>query len=575
MHVAKFRPEADGFAFVNNWTWDATETAVVKSIVTEAVGVIEIVLSPLIWALEGPVLIAELGVPFIGPYLVQKTIEAETNAIVDKIVGAITAENYGLCGGMAFTALDYWHKNWVLPRGISKDDQPQRTSPSGKILRDYIWNRLIQSLKDNAGTFLEWMAVLHFEKGPGATWLRDRTKAEIDKLKARINAGVPVTVGMIGTTANPFNNHQVLVYGYNDNPDGTTTLFIYDNNVPGVETTCKLDFSGSALSAVESNANSDAVKNRGPLRGIFCTTYTPMTPPRSVVLRKGLTVSPAVTGANNPVKVQLTAANLGYHASPALTMVVAGDNGVSAKESSAQTIAENGERTFNGTLSFAQIGGHKLGAVVSLGTWGGMEIVKFLPAESGTQSASGNVVVVGERLIDAVHGSVCEVSNVAGGQARYTVRVDDMGANLKYHWEVTGATLVSDASAQQIQIQLPPSAGASYTLKVTVTRPDGGFSSGSDTFQTITSEAAAIQQIICKIGHIYTKAPVFTDPGYPPIDQNRVITPEEISQIGTLATQLGAVATSAAKAGKSLLITGQTRADVLRQPAVKLKTTLG
>lgn len=62
---------------------DATETVLLTNLVTEAVGVIEIVLSPLIAAAEGPLLAVEAGVPFIGPWLVAKTIEGENNAIVN------------------------------------------------------------------------------------------------------------------------------------------------------------------------------------------------------------------------------------------------------------------------------------------------------------------------------------------------------------------------------------------------------------------------------------------------------------------------------------------------------------
>jgi hypothetical protein len=200
MPRAKFHSETDGFAFVNNWSWDATETAILKGLVTDALGVIEVILSPFIIAAEGPLLAVEAGVPFIGPWLVAKTIEAENNAIVNGIVGAVTQANYGLCGGMAFASLDYWHKSWVVPRGTGPNDQPQRTSPTGTALRDYIWTRLLQSVKDNVGTFLEWMAVYHFEGGPGASWLRDRTVTEVGKIKAKIDAGKPVTVGLVGTS---------------------------------------------------------------------------------------------------------------------------------------------------------------------------------------------------------------------------------------------------------------------------------------------------------------------------------------------------------------------------------------
>jgi hypothetical protein len=131
---AHYRPETDGFAFINNWTFDATETAILTGLVTEAVDVIAVALSPLILAAEAPLLAAEGAVPFIGPWLVYKTIEAEIDGIVNGIVGASTANPYGLCGGMAFASLDYWRKSWVVPRGIGPNDQPQRTSPARRFV---------------------------------------------------------------------------------------------------------------------------------------------------------------------------------------------------------------------------------------------------------------------------------------------------------------------------------------------------------------------------------------------------------------------------------------------------------
>jgi hypothetical protein len=108
MPRTKYRPEVDGFAFTNNWTWEPTDVATITGIVTGALGAVEAFLSPLIAIVEAPVFAAELAVPFIGPWLVAKTIEAENNAIVKGIVDAIAVGDYGLCGGMAFSSLDYW-----------------------------------------------------------------------------------------------------------------------------------------------------------------------------------------------------------------------------------------------------------------------------------------------------------------------------------------------------------------------------------------------------------------------------------------------------------------------------------
>ena len=552
MPRTQYRPETDGFAFKNTWQFDSTETGVLEGLVTDAVGVIEVILSPFIWAAEGPVLAAELGVPFIGPWLVAKTIEAENNAIVNAIVGAITAKSYGLCGGMAFASLDYWLKSWVMPRGTGPADQPQRTSPTGTALRNYIWTRLLQSVKDNVGTFLQWMAVLHFEGGPGATWLRDQTLVELGKLKARINAGTPVTIGLIGTTWNPLDNHQVLVYGYDDNPDGTTTLFIYDNNAPGVELTTRLDFSGATLAATESIDYASG--DRGPLRGLFCTTYGAATPPSTVVLRQGLTVAPAVTGTGDPVGVGLTVANIGYHASPALQLVIAGDAGAPVQEPADTSIAEGGARSLAGNLTFAAAGNHKIAAVASLGTFQGVAITKFLPPEGTTQSPSGSADIVVDRLIDFDADYTCEVGNVAGAELTYSVRIDDMGPGLTYQWTVTGASLVLGATSQQVSVKLPAQAGASVTLGVRVTRPDGGFSTGSYTFATITSQAAGLEQLMCEIAHIITVPPFQTNPGDPGPAIPRVVNPGDIAALASAAEKLATAANAASLTGAPLVL---------------------
>lgn len=391
MPSAAYRPETDSFAFTNSWSFDATETATLRTIVTNTVGGLAAFLSPFIWSIEGPELTVLLHVPFIGPWLVYKVIEEQTNAVVNPIIAAVTANAYGLCGGMTFASLDYWLNSWVVPRGLHNNDQPDRTSPQGTELRDYLWNRLLQSVQDNITTFLQWMAVLHFPVGPQASWLRDQTIGELIKLKARIDTGIPVPVGLIGTTWNPLENHQVLVYAYDDNLDGTTTLTLYDNNEPSVPSTINLDLSGPALIAIESAAPGA----RGPLQGFFCTIYNPSTPPVAVVLRAGLTVSPAKAAVGSPVDVQMEVANIGFHSSPPLALVAAGDNGTAVMEKSFTSIPQGGARVLGGQLTFSTPGDHQIAALVSIGN-ASAAIIRFLPPEGPGPKPGGDVEIVGQ-----------------------------------------------------------------------------------------------------------------------------------------------------------------------------------
>lgn len=567
MPRTQYRPEVDGFAFANNWSWEPTDIATITGIVTDALGAVEIALSPLIAIAEGPVFAAELLIPFIGPWLVAKTIEAENNAIIKAIVGAITVGQYGLCGGMAFSSLDYWHKSWVLPRGNGPTDQPTDATPLGTTLREYIWTRLLKSVEDNIWTFLGWMAILHFEGADGAAILRDKTKQQLTTLRSVINAGTPVTVGLIGTTWNPLDNHQILIYGFEDNADGTTTLFAYDNNFPSVETTIKLDFSGATLEAVES----DASPTRGPLRGLFCTTYTPSTPPLGDVLSHGLTVTPAVTGPGKPVKVAMTASNIGFHNSPAFELVAAGDAGAAVHDPAAASIAAGGSRSLSGELTFNTLGSHTIAAVAVFPPFAGMTLTRFLPPQNATDNPDGSVLIVGAREIDAVTTVTCEVVNVVGGKATYSVGVSDMGTGLTFQWTATGATILSGATTQQVQVQLPAQPGVNYTLGVTVTRPDGGVSSGSATFQTITTLAAGLAHMICEIGHILTQPPFQTSPGDPGPDQGIIVNPEEIAALAAAAqglTTAANAATASLQAGNQLVLSAPsaTATNVLTAP---------
>ncbi len=494
----------------------------------------------------------------------EKTIEAENNAIIKGIVDAITVGSYGLCGGMAFSSLDYWHKGWVVPRGNGPNDQPTDGTPLGTALREYIWNRLLKSAEDNIWTFLGRIAILHFDPSGGSI-LRDKTKEQLATLRNIINGGTPVTVGLVGTTWNPLDNHQILIYGFEDNPNGTTTLFAYDNNLPGVETTITLDFSQSTLVAVESDFQAD----RGPLRGLFCTTYTPPTPPLGDVLSHGLTISPAVTGAGKPVKVAMTATNVGFHDSPAFRLVVAGDAGAPIMDATPASIPAGGSRSLSGELSFTGIGNHKIATVVTFPPFppvGGMSLTRFLPPQTSADNPDGSVVIVGAREINAITDAVCEVVNVMGGKAWYTVNASDMGTGLKFQWSAAGATMLTSATAAQVQVQLPAQAGVNYSIGVTVTRPDGGTSSGSETFQTLTTFGAALSHMICEITQVLTQAPFQTNPGDPGPDQgNIVVDPEQVAALGVAVQGLSSAVTAAAASmanGGQLVLSAMPRANV-------------
>jgi hypothetical protein len=245
-----FRPEVHGFAFVNSWRLDKGESDQMRNTLSGSVGVA-----------------ADAQPGGIGAFL--------SNSIAPQIEGWVEAampDYYGMCGGMAFAAADYFAAGAPPPRGRDYYDIPQDSTPRGQALRDYLWARQTESLRLNAPRLLHWMAMLHLPlpfAGPG--WLLARTREEWDELKGYIEQGRPWPLCLIGSSTSPFNNHQVLAIGYDDRGPGQGVIYVYDMNDPGKEQTIALDMRGDALVAVESVPNAE----RGPLQAFFCEHYSP------------------------------------------------------------------------------------------------------------------------------------------------------------------------------------------------------------------------------------------------------------------------------------------------------------
>jgi hypothetical protein len=258
-----FRPETHGFAFVNSWQLDAEEVDEVRSVFTNGIADTRKILR---------------RIP--GGRLLWRALR-DVRTEMTTWINESLVEPYGLCGGMAFAALDYFRRDLELPRGAERG-LPTNYTSDGQQLREYLRKRLIDSLGLNVGTFLSWMAIQHrispkgvLRGGPG--WLLAESKKQWSILKKDVEAGRPRPIGLVGTANDPTLNHQVLAYGYDDPGDGTGTIYLYDMNCPGREQTIQLDFRGKVLEAEEDCRSS----GRGSLRGFFCETYIPeLNPPR-------------------------------------------------------------------------------------------------------------------------------------------------------------------------------------------------------------------------------------------------------------------------------------------------------
>jgi hypothetical protein len=169
---------------------------------------------------------------------------------------------YGLCGGMCFTALDFFYApELTLPRG-----EPARPPGPGTALHAYLWKRQLDSLIADGAQFLTWVTMLN-RLPSGRRYLLERSRVEWAKLKARIDAGDPVPIGLVRQAKNVFDDHQVLAIGYEEQDETKGTLILYDPNCPDHESTVDLRFEEHELIGRES------CQGKLPLRGFFRERY--------------------------------------------------------------------------------------------------------------------------------------------------------------------------------------------------------------------------------------------------------------------------------------------------------------
>lgn len=158
------------------------------------------------------------------------------NDFVTHIIGDL--KTTGLCGGMAFAALDYYYAGLPIPTHAPADFPDGAAPAEGSRLRKYIFKRMMHSVERNA---LQWANII---ANPVFNPKRF-TKRHLDDLRAELDAGRPVPLGLVGSLKignAGSGNHQVVCHGYHLSPGGNAiTLHIYDNNSPDQDITLTTD----------------------------------------------------------------------------------------------------------------------------------------------------------------------------------------------------------------------------------------------------------------------------------------------------------------------------------------------
>lgn len=310
IRMGPFIPSTDAFQFDNNFNITADNAAdialmfrnqVIDSVVTEALGKFGQVMSD--FSIDLPFGLGSIGLP---DFTMQDVVDriaiklvADVAGLADPIYGGA-----GFCGGMAFGGYDFYLQGWPV--------DSFKNAPTGGDLEDYIFARLIDSLDLNGTKFLDWLTELYVLPGTnhtadialiaaasviggptgallagaleaigsifhlgGESSLLEMTKDEWIVIKRHLDEEAAWPIGLIfRDTSSPFDQHQVLATGYDDNGLGKGTLSIWDNKEGAVPRKLKLDFRGSRLKVSNYPKHS--------ISGIFAEGYSPRRPPGSL-----------------------------------------------------------------------------------------------------------------------------------------------------------------------------------------------------------------------------------------------------------------------------------------------------
>jgi hypothetical protein len=171
---------------------------------------------------------------------------------------------YGLCGGMCFAALDYYHAQ-ISPPPYGTTD----LIPWPYFL--YLWQRQLDSLgKLVVPKIFEWML------SDDVTLARKINRWEVPKIMKQLKEGQPVVLAIIrvkGIT-DPTKNHQVVAIGYEyETTNKDLKFFLYDPNHPGEQPELTMNLNNPNLGIGLDYSTGE------PLRGFFALDYQKQTPP--------------------------------------------------------------------------------------------------------------------------------------------------------------------------------------------------------------------------------------------------------------------------------------------------------
>jgi hypothetical protein len=155
------------------------------------------------------------------------------NDFLNDVVPSVDIRTGGLCGGMSYSALDYYFAHVTIPE--------QTYRPANRTtLQSYLYNREVDSLVSN----LDKWAEVGFNPGGSRNgeffnWgLQGTNGGRLEELRSSIDQGIPAVIDLQGDGGT--GNHQVVAIGYSmgryqgdlKDFEGDLQIFVYDPNYP-------------------------------------------------------------------------------------------------------------------------------------------------------------------------------------------------------------------------------------------------------------------------------------------------------------------------------------------------------
>jgi hypothetical protein len=313
--MGPFVPAHDAFRFGNNFAINAEQANDFLEVLSDDV-MTGIVSRRVGWYLDrltgldlNPIPYLETRIPDFILDLFAGRLQRELMARLIDLVADPVGSDFGRCGGMAFAGYDFYRARIPIPATVTVE-------PAEGPLGQYIYDRLLDSLRLNVSTFADWVidmqlqgplnelanAVLLDEAadltGPiadaigiilgepdlfdflaGEELLLANTRRQWTDLKEILDREAAWPIGLIyGDRPLLWDQHQVLAIAYSDNgASGGQTLSLWDNNYRNTQDDLTLDFSGDEL--VVSGGHS----RHAHVKGFFAEQYFPERPPASVI----------------------------------------------------------------------------------------------------------------------------------------------------------------------------------------------------------------------------------------------------------------------------------------------------